>query len=64
MNGQMDKSSNRLVRNQVKKLQACSWVLLTDVKSATDEKAPTDVDQRDWQAWEWIQKQARQQWES
>ena len=31
------------MRNQVKKLQACSWALLTDVKSATDEKAPTDV---------------------
>ena len=30
------------MRNQVKWLQACSWVLFTDVKSATDENAPTD----------------------
>ena len=31
------------MRNQVMKSKACSWALLTDVKSATDEKVPTDA---------------------
>ena len=45
MNGQMDKRSNRLVRNQVRKLQVCSWVLLTHVESSgTDVKGTADVE--------------------
>ena len=43
MNGQMDKSSSRLVRNQAMQSQACSWALLTDVKSTTGEKVLIDA---------------------
>ena len=42
-NVQMDKRNNRLVRNQVMKSQGRSWALLTDAKSATDEKVFTDA---------------------
>ena len=67
MNGQMNKRDNRLVTNQVRKLQVCSWVLLTNMASTTDVKGTTDVkkyDQSHWQVWERIQEQALQQWES
>ena len=43
MNGQMNKRDNRLVTNQVRKLQVCSWVLLTNMASTTDVKGTTDV---------------------
>ena len=43
MNGQMNKRDNRLVTNQVRKLQVCSLVLLTNMASTTDVKGTTDV---------------------
>ena len=43
MNCQMDKRNNSPVRNQARTLRVCSWVLLTNVESVTDEKDTADV---------------------